>query len=115
MSNNQILDAFCTSGSSPTLTASEIETYIKERVPGAKLEGPEWRGPCPVHDGKGLNFTINATTGQAYCHSTCGQGWNLFSLEACPDGRNKLTLANNLYVAAPLVPQEIKSNPIMQP
>lgn len=64
------------------LNALEVERYVKSRLPGLHLSGGERRGPCPVHRGKRDSFAVNAETGQAYCHSECGQGWDLIGLEA---------------------------------
>lgn len=62
-------------------TRGEIETYFRVRVPSLKRDGREWRGPCPLHDGKHDSFAVNPDTGQAYCHSKCGRGWDLLGLE----------------------------------
>lgn len=62
----------------------EVSIYYRHLMPQLKQEGAEWRGVCPVHPGaNGLNFTVNAKTGQAKCHSKCpGDGWNITKLEA---------------------------------
>jgi replicative DNA helicase len=60
---------------------SEIHTYYTSRVPGLKQFGKELRGPCPVHNGKDLNFSVNMETGLAHCHSQCGRGFDIISLE----------------------------------
>jgi KaiC/GvpD/RAD55 family RecA-like ATPase len=61
---------------------SEVRSYYAARVPSLKVTGQrEWRGPCPVHNGAGLNFAVNAETGLAQCHSQCGRGWDPISLE----------------------------------
>lgn len=63
-------------------TPSEILQYIEARVPGARgRSGPEWDAPCPVHQGKDRNFSINTETGQWFCHSQCGRGGDLLDLE----------------------------------
>lgn len=67
---------------------SEIETYFAERVPGLRQTNQrEWRGKCPVHNGDGENFAVNTETGQCFCHSRCGQGWDLISLEMAITGK----------------------------
>ena len=64
------------------LTFSEISAYYQARVPDmAQPDKREWRGPCPVHDGKGLNFSVQSQTGFAHCHSQCNQGWDVIGLE----------------------------------
>jgi len=63
-------------------TAAEIQAYYRTRVPGLRISGqPEWRGPCPVHQGKRDSFTVNSDSGLAQCHSQCSRGWDIISLE----------------------------------
>ncbi len=63
-------------------TPSEVRTYYAARVPSLKITSfREWRGPCPIHQGKDPNFSVNAETGLAQCHSQCGRGWDPTSLE----------------------------------
>lgn len=62
-------------------TEHEISTYYASRVPGLKQIGRAWRGPCPIHKGKDSNFSVDAGTGLAFCHSQCGKGWDPLSLE----------------------------------
>jgi putative DNA primase/helicase len=71
------------------LTPSEVSTYYSIRVPALKM-GParEWRGPCPVHKGEGDNFAVVPSTGQWFCHSSCGIGGDIFSLEQRLYGTN---------------------------
>ena len=69
--------------------ASEISTYYTVRAPKLKqTRSREWRGSCPVHSGKDPNFTVNSETGQAVCHSQCGKGWDILSLEMDITGRS---------------------------
>ncbi len=68
-------------------TPAEIAEYYRARVPGLKKEsGGEWRAPCPIHQGKDRNFSINTETGQWFCHSQCGRGGDLFDLEEALHG-----------------------------
>ena len=60
---------------------SEIAAYYRVRVPDLKTVQGTLRGPCPVHQGKDLNFAVNPKTGQAYCHSQCNRGFDILSLE----------------------------------
>jgi hypothetical protein len=63
-------------------TPSEVRAYYGARVHSLKITSQrEWRGSCPVHQGKDPNFSVNAETGLAQCHSQCGRGWDLISLE----------------------------------
>jgi hypothetical protein len=64
-----------------TFTSTQIEHYYRNRMPRIVLQGSEWRGPCPVHDGKDNNFSIDPKTGQCYCHSVCQRGWEMTGLE----------------------------------
>ena len=63
------------------LTETEIAQYYRVRVPGLRKIQGDVRGPCPVHDGKDLNFSLEPETGRSYCHSQCNRGWDVFSLE----------------------------------
>jgi putative DNA primase/helicase len=63
------------------LGPNEISTYYRARLPGLQQTGPEWRGPCPVHNGQDKNFAVNAETGQWFCHSQCGRGGSIYDLE----------------------------------
>jgi hypothetical protein len=60
---------------------SEVKAYYAVRVPELKPSGSELRGPCPVHTGKRPSFAVNPATGEAYCHSQCGRGWDIIALE----------------------------------
>ena len=60
---------------------SEVAAYYRARVPKLKQHGREWRGPCPVHNGKRESFAVDPKTGRAYCHSECGRGWDILGLE----------------------------------
>ncbi len=75
------------SGAPIRFTSAEIAEYCRARVPGLKKEsGGEWRAPCPIHQGKDLNFSLNPETGQWFCHSQCGRGGDLFDLEEALHG-----------------------------
>ena len=60
---------------------SEVASYYRTRTPAVRQTGPEWRGPCPAHQGDDENFAVNPETGLAFCHSQCGRGWNILQLE----------------------------------
>jgi DNA primase len=64
------------------LTKAEIGTYYRTRVPKLKRVSSRWRGPCPIHGGKGDNFVVDPETGLWFCHSQCGFGGDIFKLEA---------------------------------
>jgi KaiC/GvpD/RAD55 family RecA-like ATPase len=65
---------------------SEVRTYYAIRLPQLTQRGREWRGPCPVHNGEGDNFSVNSKTGFANCHSKCGKGWDIISLDQALSG-----------------------------
>jgi predicted P-loop ATPase len=75
-------------GNAREFSSSEVRHYCAERLPGLKLRGSEWRGPCPIHDGKNDSFSVNAESGTWYCHSKCGRGGTLIQLEAELSGSN---------------------------
>ena len=64
-----------------TFTSGEVSIYYAARVPHLKHAGAELRGRCPVHQGMRTSFGVDPTTGQAYCHSQCGRGWDMIGLE----------------------------------
>jgi uncharacterized protein (DUF927 family) len=71
-----------------TFTRGEIATFYAARVPTLKqTRGKEWRGPCPVHHGERDSFAVDVETGRAFCHSTCGQGWDLAGLQQALTGQ----------------------------
>lgn len=68
--------------------AHEIATYYRERAPKVPQRGKDWRGPCPVHNGDGDNFSVDPETGMAYCFTQCGRGWDILGLEQDLTGSN---------------------------
>ncbi|HKD09868.1 MAG TPA: DUF3987 domain-containing protein [Bryobacteraceae bacterium] len=63
--------------------SDEVSTYYAVRVPHLKQRrAPEWRSPCPIHQGEDDNFSVEADTGLWFCHSTCGRGGDILELEA---------------------------------
>ena len=65
------------------LTQHEIRSYYQTRIPGLRMTSQrEWRRPCPVHNGKDLNFSINSETGLSHCHSQCGRDWDIVAQRA---------------------------------
>ena len=68
------------------LNPHEIRQYYKDRMPELPQSDREWRGPCPIHGGKRDSLAVNAETGRACCHSTCGQGWDIPGFEQALSG-----------------------------
>lgn len=63
-------------------TRSEVAAFYHYRVPEMRqIMNGQWRGKCPIHNGKDLNFAVDGATGRAYCHSQCARGWDIISLE----------------------------------
>ena len=70
-------------------TPGEVSTYYAARVPHLKQRrAAEWRGVCPIHQGKNDNFAVEPDTGRWFCHSTCGRGGDILELEAALTGRD---------------------------
>jgi replicative DNA helicase len=68
-------------------TRSEISAYFAGRLPDLKqTNAKHWRGKCPIHNGKGLNFSVSADTGMCFCFSQCNSGWDLIGLERALSG-----------------------------
>ena len=80
-------------------TQGEVETYYRLRAPGLKRVQGSVRGPCPVHGGKDPNFSVDVETGRSYCHSQCGRGFDMISLE--------MELAASDFIAAKAAVYEI--------
>src|SRR6185503_6835231 len=80
-----------------TLTPSEIAHYFRIRAPNIKQSGKEWRGACPIHNGKRPSFAVNPATGESFCHSECNRGWNVFSLEEALSETDSKTAAKEIF------------------
>ena len=77
-------------------TPTEVAVYYSARAPKVRQGGREWRGPCPIHNGAGDNFTVNAETGMWFCHSQCGRGGSMFDLEMALSNTEFPTAANEV-------------------
>ena len=75
-------------GGSINFTPGEVATYYGVRLPRIRQRGRDWRCPCPLHRGKGLNFSISAETGRWHCFSKCGRGGSMIDFEAEITGAN---------------------------
>lgn len=79
-------------------TESEVSSYFTQRVPGLKQSGQrEWRGKCPVHNGKDDNFAVDSRTGMSKCHSQCGKGWDILGLERELEGVDFIRAKESVY------------------
>lgn len=52
---------------------------VVQRYTKLKRMGASWRGPCPLHGGKNLNFSVTPAKGTYYCFK-CHETGNSFSL-----------------------------------
>jgi DNA primase len=59
----------------------EVSRYYEVRVPDLNQRGRQWRCACPIHHGTGDNFAVDPYSGLWKCHSTCGTGGDILSLE----------------------------------
>lgn len=87
----------------------EVQCYYSSKFPHGKFGGTrEWRMACPVHGGKDLNFAINPSNGLAQCHSRCGKGWDIISLEEELSGLDFIRAKDRVYdiIGRPKVPFE---------
>jgi KaiC/GvpD/RAD55 family RecA-like ATPase len=87
----------------PELNPAEVARYFAVRVPSLSQKGKQWRGACPVHGGERDSFSVDSNTGRCFCHSSCGIGWDVFSLEVALGGKDfKAALADvNVIVGRP--------------
>jgi DNA primase len=68
-------------------TPGEVSTYYAARVPHLKQgRAAEWRGSCPIHQGKNDNFAVEPDTGRWFCFSSCGRGGDILELEEALTG-----------------------------
>jgi replicative DNA helicase len=92
-----------------TFSPSEVHAYFSSRLPSLRItSAKEWRGPCPIHQGKDPNFAVNAEAGLAQCHSRCGRGWDMISLEQELSGLDFAKAKDRVFemVGRPKVPWE---------
>lgn len=68
------------------LSSSEVATYYAARVPDLLQLRKQWRGRCPIHQGRGYNFSVNPETGMWRCWSRCGLGGDIITLEMALTG-----------------------------
>lgn len=81
-----------------TFTSAEIAAYYAVRVPNLKqAHAREWRGPCPLHDGKHDNFAVDSETGCWFCHSACQGGGDIISLEREITGTDFKTARDEVF------------------
>jgi DNA primase len=68
-------------------TSGEVSKFYSDRVPYLQQRRvAEWRGPCPIHNGKRDSFAVNADNGQWFCHSDCGRGGDIIAFEQAING-----------------------------
>jgi DNA primase len=65
-----------------SLAPSEVAAYYSAHIPQLKqTRTREWRGACPIHQGRALNFAVNPTSGFYFCFSQCGAGGSIYDLD----------------------------------
>ena len=97
------------------LTPSEVSAYYAVRLPQLSQRGREWRCPCPIHNGKNDNFSVEAETGLWFCHSKCGRGGSVYDLEMALSNTDFLAAANEVrrIVGRPVV-RQIENRPALK-
>jgi hypothetical protein len=60
---------------------AEVAAYYLVRLPNRELQGDRLQGPCPIHKGVRNSLAVNPQTGDWFCHSQCGRGGDIYSLE----------------------------------
>lgn len=77
MSANQ-----CPANEPIRFSPGDVRAYYSARLPDLRQSSAsEWRGPCPIHQGKRDSFSVNSETGIWHCHSTCERGGDILDLE----------------------------------
>ena len=69
------------SNSNIDFTPGEVSRYYDVRVPELSQRSGQFRGPCPVHQGQGENFSVEPDTGRWFCFSKCQRGGDIIALE----------------------------------
>lgn len=90
-------------------SAGEVASYYASRMPDMRqTTSREWRTRCPVHSGTNPSFAVNSETGFAHCHSQCGRGFDMISLEQELSGIDFVRAKDRVYelVGRPKVPWE---------
>ena len=62
-------------------TPAEVAVYWSAAYPELRQRGAEWRGKCPLHNGRRDSFAVNSETGAWHCHSKCSCGGSLIDFE----------------------------------
>jgi hypothetical protein len=66
---------------------AEVAAYYRVRAPRIRQTSHrEWRGPCPIHQGKRDSFAIRADSGLWHCHSQCDRGGDILAFEQAITG-----------------------------
>jgi DNA primase len=96
-----------------TFTSGEVSAYYAARVPNLKQRRvAEWRGACPIHHGKDDNFAVNSVTGESFCHSICGRGWDIIGLEMVLTGADFKTAKAEVFRLVGRIEPERRRNGI---
>src|SRR5579862_8329362 len=94
---------------SEIFSPSEVRRYYQSRVPDFRIStGREWRGPCPLHNGKDPNFAVNSNTGLWNCFSQCGRGGDILDFEQALTRVDFVTARREVYS---IVGRDLPSTP----
>jgi putative DNA primase/helicase len=94
-----------------TFTSGEVASYYTARVPHLNQRRlAEWRGACPIHNGKDDNFAVESNTGRWFCHSTCGRGGDILELEAALTGGDFPTCKKGVFRLVGRIEPEYRRN-----
>ena len=85
----------------------EVSAYWRSAYPELRQRGAEWRGRCPLHNGRRDSFAVNSETGAWCCHSQCGRGGSLIDFEM---RRTGCSFSEALKVAQQIVGRPVSGN-----
>ena len=62
-------------------TPAEVASYWRSAYPELRQRGSQWRGKCPLHNGRRDSFAVNPETGMWCCYSECGRGGSMVDFQ----------------------------------
>ncbi len=82
-----------------TFASGEVSSYYALSAPALKQSGKRWRGACPIHGGgqNSNSFAVRAENGSWFCHSHCGSGGDIISLEMALSGAGFVEARNTVF------------------
>ena len=70
-----------TSSTVTVWTTPEVAAYWRSAYPELRQRGSEWRGKCPLHNGRRNSFAVNPESGAWFCHSECDRGGSMVDFQ----------------------------------